>query len=681
MANSKINDKILNQLGKYFRIGWKNTDVNNALDRVFPLKKVVNDKGHSNFNKEVFPDEIKRLFNWWVNDCHDSAQSWQERIQLFQDCDMIYDNMGMMSRAMEIMADETIQADSNMQPIFIEAKKKTKTFILDFFDKVGMYNLLRPTALDIIKYGNAGWDISFDESGINKLIPIEVYDIKDRLEFSPAEVDARMKGNDTTFAQFRKHDRINDLLLSIQNKKNIASFNDRYLFGFQINDNIVPPWRFVHFRNLTNRSPFRPFGIPVFIHSIAPYRQWDAAMTMQIVARGAKFPKEVYKLKIKDSSDPVTQLEMAVEFLNELMNSGIGTSKKDLPGVNEIRITIDELFDWEMRTPQIDLGKIDDIQMLWDDLVNSTFMPRDWVDPNDSGFGKNGVSLIQEFKPFARLVFRIQNILLTQISQVIKIHMIHSQKFSPDEMDFVLSMPYPESQTSPDLISSQSSQWSLANDIINSLSDKLLGGESLPSDVVKQVYQKILPYDDVTIDNFIKSTLKARKDNDVKEYEGNVEEESQAKEDALVAKKQEIDSQKVQVDQEKVNIDKMKNEKEKAQLDKREESFEKWRIKENHRIMKKWRKLEEQYGKVKLKEKIDEEILKEKQSTLREGIHRNTHFYSSRNINFDFPAEELIEFDKKRLEKLKESEELNNTEKYNFYKEEVKAKNKRKQKK
>ena len=684
MANTKINQQILNQLQKYFKIGWKDSKNIPNIDKIFPLRQTKDDTGKSSFSKEQFPDEIKRLFNWWMNDCHDSAKSWQERAKLFQDCDMICDNMGMMARAMEIMADETIQADSNMQPIFIEAKKKTKKVILDFFDKVGIYNILRSTALDIIKYGNAGWMLGFDHTGVNKIIPIEVYDIKERLEFSPIDIENKMKGNDNLFSQFQKHDRINALINSITNKENVSSFYDNYLFGFQINDNIVPPWRFIHFRNLTNRTPFKPFGAPIFVHSIAPYRQWDAAMTMQIVARGAKFPKEVYKLKVGNAADPATKLELAVEFLNELMNSGIGTSKKDLPGVNEIRITIDELFDWDMQVPNIDLGKIDDIQMLWDDLVNSTFMPRDWVDPNSSGFGKSGFSLTQEFKPFARLIFRIQNILLSNISQVIKIHMIHSQDFEEEEMDFVLSMPYPESQINPDIISSQTTQWALANEIITSLSDKLLGGDSLPTDVIKQIYQKVLPYDDQTIDRFIKDTLKARQENDVKDYENKISQNNQNSSEESIdasinAKKQDIENQKNQVDQEKINIDKIKNAKEKSKLDK-EESFEKWRITENKRIIYKWKKLEEKIGKQKLQEKIESKIFQEKQEVLREGLFKHGHYFSSRNINIDFPAERLIELDKVRLKKLDEINSIkgdDGQEKYkfneSFYKEEIKV--------
>jgi hypothetical protein len=691
MADYKTPQSVLNQLQKYFSIGWKKSNDTQPSEQLYPLRKVTDLKGNSHFEKEKFNDEIKKLFNWWVNSTHDSRESWLQRTQLFQDMDMIELNMAMISKSMNIMADEVVQSDSNMQPIFVEAKRNVKKFILDWFDKVGIFTLIRPTVYDIIKYGNAGWLLGFDESGVNEILPIDIYDLKNRMEFTPDEVQKQIIGDNTLFSQFSAHDRIKDLIDSIMNKENITSFFKSYLFGFQINDNIIPPWRFIHFRNFTTSSPFKPFGVPIFIHSVAPYRQWDAAMTMQIVARGANFPKEKYEINLPNAVDPSTKLELAVEFLNELMNAGIGTSKKELPGVNEIRITIKDLFEWSVDKPGVELGKIDDIKMLLDEVANSTFLPRNLIDPESSGFGDSGTSLVEKFKPFARLVFRIQSIFLSNLSQAIKIHMIHSQQFSEEEMDFVLSMPYPESQVNTEIISSQTAQWGLANEIISSLSSKLLGGESLPTDVVKQVYQKILPYDDVTIDNFINGSIKAREENDVKEYESQIKDENKPEENELQtdttenkdnildAAQQNIDTQKISVEQEKINIAKIKNANERAKLDKEknEESAKNIRRKQELKSIRKWKKLEESIGKVKLQEEIDNEIFQVRQDNLREGVFRRRHYFSSKNQDISFPAEKLIELDKSRLLKLTEQDEnmsLEDKIKFNksYYKEEVK---------
>jgi hypothetical protein len=687
MADAKINQSVLNNLLKFFKIGFKKSG--QTIDQqVFPLKATFDaKKGYTVFDKEQFPDETKRLFQWWATATHDSIESWKTRNQLFQDCDLIYYNCAMLAKSMEIISDEVVQADLNMQPIAIEAKRDVKKFITEFFDKIGLYGLIRPTILDIVRYGNAGWILGFDDDGISEIVPIDMYNLKERLEFTPAEVEQKMKGDDIFFSQFASVDRIQQLIASIQNKENVSSYFKSYLFGFQIGDKILPPWRFIHFRNFTNSSPFRPYGVPVFIHSIAPYRQWDAAMTMQIVARGAKFPKEVYKLKISNAVDPSTKLQMATEFLNELQNSGIGTTKKELPGINEIRITIDDLFSWEQETPQIDLDKIDDIQMLLDEVANSTFLPRNLIDPRDSGFGDSGVSLVEKWKPFARLVFRMQSTFLANLSQVIKIHMIHSNKFSMDEMDFVLSMPYPESQINQEIVQSQNSQWELANNIIASLSDKLLGGESLPTEVVKQVYLKILPYDDATIDELVAGTLKAREENDVKEYEKQVTDENQEieQQNAFAGASVETsqnDREKEGIDKEKETLEKekdnLKKDKDDLKKDKDEEKEKEANANksENFKANKRWKMLEKEMGREYLKEKVDEEILKTKQETLREGIFRGRHFFSSKNIYTEFPAEQLREFDKQRLQKMKLKEQMTEEEIRDFektyYEEEIK---------
>jgi hypothetical protein len=257
-------------------------------------------------------------------------------------------------------------------------------------------------------------------------------------------------------------------------------------------------------------------------------------------------------------------------------------------------------------------------------------------------------------------------------------------------MDFVLSMPYPESQVNNEIISSQTAQWGLANEIISSLSGKLLAGEPLPSEVIRQIYQKILPYDDQTIDKFIDDSLKARQENDVKEYEDEIKSKNQpedqlqtdttdSKQSVIDAAQQSIDSQKIGVEQEKINIDKMKNANEKAKLDReknKEESFRRWKMKNEIGSIKKWKMLEATEGKTRLQEKIDNEILQVRQENLREGKFRGNHYFSSRNLDMGFPAEKLVELDKNRLKKLEETKEFSSEDRIAFnktyYSEEVK---------
>ena len=625
--NKKDKDNLkMNRLKSIFKVGFKSKDnapINQQVQTYKVVDKKIDNAIHPFLVSETFPEDVKQLLNYWMVDCHDTMKSWQNRVDLFQDMEMVYINSPLISRAIELTADEAIQADSNNQPIFVEAKPQIKQTILDFLDKININELLRPTIVDIILYGNAGWLLSLDDSGVNEVVPVEVYDIKDRLQFTPYEVKQKMQGQNNIYAQFKSIDRMNQLIQSIEDNVDDVTRFKTYLFGFQIGDYVVPPWRFIHFRNATNKSAIKPFGIPVFIHSISPYRQYDASMTLNVIARGASVPRSVYKLKFPNTVDPTDKVNRAVDFMRELQNAGLGNTKKEDMGVGETIITIDDLYTYETESVDAKGDSIADIELLRDDLIISTMVPRSLIDPTDGGFGVSGVSLIEQFKPFARMIYRIQSIFLHNLSQLLKIHLIQTGNFALEDIDFVLSMPYPESQTNSDIIASQSSLVTLAGDIISSLEDKIMGGEKLPVEVMKSIYQKFLPYDDATIEKWL----------DLPEVSpnSNISDDDEAEE--------------------------------------KKKSNKKFKIVDSDETIKNWRLLEKKYTKIKLKEAIEEIVLEEKQKTLREGVIKKRHYYSSRIKDVDFPAEKLRELEIDRIKRMSEDKE--NKEDYGIIKEEV----------
>jgi len=610
------------KLRKYFNIGYKKSTQRNV-DKLFALKNdpkkadMLYKKGEIPAKiREVFPSNVQLLMDWWMSDTHQSAETWKTMQSLYKDCDLMFMNSGIMSRAAEITADEVVQADINTQPIIVEAKSKQKKFILDFFDRINIYNYIRSIALSIVKYGNAGMVLSYDNNGIDAVIPINVKLLKERLEFSPYKVREMINGKNNFLYDYKsKVQRIDQLIQMIDNKDNVSSYYKDYLFGFVVGDYVLPPWRFLHFRNHNSESPFDPFGVPLFIYSIAPYLQLDAGLTMQVAARGASFPKDIYKINLPANMPPSEKLSSAVEFARELQNSGINAVVKEKDGVGEVIITINDLYEYEQHSPDIDLGRIGDLEMLRDDLILSTLLPRYILDPNDGSFGDSGVALVEKWKPFARIVYGIQSSILEQINQLVKIEMINSGEFSLDEMDFILKMPYPESQTNDDIIRSQNDLLDLANNVIGALSDKFMDGEQIPTQVMKDIYKKFLPYDDKLIDEWIKKT-------------------------------------------------------EKASIDTTDTTEENEDVK---KLDEKWLKIEKKVGKIKLKENINEYIFFQKQNLLREGAMGGYHYYSSKNKMTKFPAEFLIEFKKKntnsKKNKLNENnEELGIKQKYKFRK-------------
>lgn len=641
-----LSPKILQQLQTWFGIGFKKGGKNKPSE-IVPVKKVeIDDKEFKDKAKTLeklpFDEKTKQAYDYWIRNTRTQEDTYKNMSDVYKDSDILYNNSPIINKAIEVTADEVIQADSNNQIIFVEAKAKLKKFIYDFFDRININEYIRPTIVDIIQYGNAGWILGFDNKGVNEIVPINIYSLEERMEFCAFEVEAEMKKS-ATFKRYSQYDRVGELIKSIQDKDNNTAYYKKFLLGYKLKDSIIPPWKFLHFRNLTTKSTFAPFGIPTFIHSMSAFRQYDASMGLQATARALRFPKEVYKLNVPNTVDPSEKLLKALEFLNALNNSGIGNSKKELAGLGDIIVTINDLYEYELKEANIDLGKIDDIQMLKDDLILSTFLPRNLLDPNDSSFGDSGISLVEKFKPFARFVYRFQKIFLEEITQLVKLHCIYSGEFEPNEIDFTLSMKYPESQTNGDIISSQNSLLDLANSIIDTIKDKITDGSPLPPEMVKDIYGQFLPYDNERIEKWIDDAIKSKE-----EAEQATEEENQEDSDFGNSEDSSFDT----TEPEETDTELPSDENIEDKLDSFSGAFG-----EKRKRYRKYYLIEKKKGKRKIKEEIDNIVLEEKQKTMREYSYKKRHFYSSKNKNINFDANLLFEFEKRRLTKLKENEE------------------------
>ena len=650
----------LNRLQDYFAIGFTKNSQGQS-DPIFPLKKdrIINDKGKEQLqlSRLKFDDETEKLFKFWLNQDFNVYEEFKGRNALYDDMDALYYNSQPITRAIELIADETIQADSNDQPIFIDAKRNVKKYIQEFFDRININALLRPTTIDIVQYGNAGWILGFDDKGINEVVPIAVRQLKDRLEFSPNDVKQKMLKQDAIFTQFSKMSRMKSLIDSIVDKEETTSYFKKYLFGFQVDDKILPPWKFIHFRNITNKSPFAPFGIPLYIHAMAAYKQLDAAMTLINAARVASFPKQVISINLPNQMDPALKIEKAMEAMQEWLNIGFGTSKKELPGLGDTIFTIKDLVEFQDIRVDVDLGDMGDLTILMDNIYNATYLPRYIIDPKDSGFGDTGVALIEKWKPFARLIYRMQSILMENITQLVKIQMLYTGDFSLEDTKFTLSMKYPESQVNQDIVSSQNSLLDLCNNIINAIQDKVTGGELLPPELVKQIYSQFLPYDTSKVEDWIDQAIKAKDSGETAPTVDSLESENQI--DELQNPTEEGSASDAEKD---------------PSAEEEDLTFESFarrdRLQEQNKSRKMWYMLEKQKTKRVLKEQVDAIIFEEKFSVIREQTLKGRHVYSSRIKDTSFEVEQIREWEKSAIKKFTES--LKEEDRYINQKEEIK---------
>jgi hypothetical protein len=533
MADDKKPDEsFLKKINTFFsRYSFKVDDSNKKKSpKIVPLKRDFDSKSQRQKfivdKPEQFPSYVDQLYSQWKASSA-SQYDFADRKKMYQEMDMMYNNNPLIARAIDLTAHEVVQADSNNRIIGVEAEKKQRDHIEKFFDKIQIDSYIFSTAKNIIKYGDAFWILSFYDKGVGEILQSDPYDVEDRIEFTPNEVEKELRGMgiNSLFKNITNDKKMMMLAQNIMEQEDYSSFFRAYLFGFQIGSFVLPPWRCLHFRNYDTNSFFSPFGTPTYIHALAPVKMYDMALGLQILARQVRFPIDVYKLTIPTAAMPTDKLELATEFIREWQNSGLKQTRKENQGMGEVHVTIDGLFNYEQISPQLDLGRIDDLELLRDDIILATGLPRNFLDANNGSFGNSGISLTQQFKPYARMIYRYQAIILEQITQLVRIDMIQSGNFELEEIDFKLSMPYPEAQNNPEIISSQESLFNLANSILDGIKDRLGGGETeifLPADLIRDVYKKVAPYDPATIDTWIDKFVAERErvEKAAKEAEG-----------------------------------------------------------------------------------------------------------------------------------------------------------------
>lgn len=486
------------------------------------------------FSQDSYIPPIQRLLEKWSTQVNVNYNSWDSRKELVGDLDQMYYNSPIVSKAVILSRDETLQADANFRVLGIEAKdKRQEDFLYRFIEDTKMESLLRDTIFNIILYGDAGWVPSITDKGYESFHPVDILDIQDILEFKGSDIlNYQSNGSKNNYdykpniQNLLQVDKIKALVQAIEEYHNVSDLFKVYNLGYRVSNLILPPWGFVHFRNYSTRSPFKPFGMPMLLHCMAPYRAREMAMSLQIAARGSKFPMMRFKIKLPNSSMmPTDQLEAVTEFINELDNSGLYSVRKETVGIGERVFTIEELFEVDILKNEIDLADISDIEMLRNDEIDSTQVPRSVFDPNAGTLPVSGVSFIQQSRPFGRFIYGIQSIILDTLSNVCKLHMILSNKFSLEEIDFMMTMPYPEAQTDKEIISSQSDLIGLSGTILDTLAQRLLGDSSapLPIDLVRNVFTQILPYDKSRIDDWVEM-IQSSRNNKTKDGEGNDQE-------------------------------------------------------------------------------------------------------------------------------------------------------------
>jgi hypothetical protein len=446
------------------------------------------------------PTNVYKLWQWWLSETADSTQTLKDRMERYKDLSYMYYNNTVISMAIELYADETVQADAQAVVLQIFARKaKVKKYIEEFFEKIGItQNVLRNTAFDLALFGDAVWiNITDSTNGITEIIPQDVMSLTERFEFNAVEYEKQIGDQRKRLYKnlYNRDQRLQNLAaIYNQNAKDDMSIHFRkHLFGYQFGEKIyLAPWNVTHFRRFSTQSEFYPYGRPLLINSIAPFRQLQASKNLMAMARVAKFPKEHYQVKTDDGMTAVEKWSATNEAREEYHNLGTEQTGKEDFGIGGQVWTPDDLIKFDLLENRMNIEDINDVEMLRDDMILGTRVPKGYLIVERASFGTSGQALLQQFKPFGRAVYTVQSCILQELIQLVKLQFAMTGDHPIDE-PFEITMNFPVIEESSDRLRVKSDTIRLANDVITNITSALglQRGEALPPEVVKDVFSKI----------------------------------------------------------------------------------------------------------------------------------------------------------------------------------------------
>ncbi len=488
-------NKLTTALRNFFGFGvYKkktNLGVSSKSTEVKPVKKDTN----GNSRKSKLTTEAQKFWDWYTNQTSDNSDTLKNRMDRYEDMDYMIYNDTTVSFSAELYADETAQVDDEFKLIGVSASKpKVEKEIEKVLNIWGIdQQYIRECAYNLTTYGDSVDVLDVDDSeGITSLTPIDVRDLTDRLEFKLSEVKKRMKK--TKAWNSSKNQSVNQYINSLE-KDNVTDLKESYksyLLGFVLSgDQYAHPWQVNHYRLYSRRSEFWPFGRPMFINLIGPFRQLKTSLNLMALARAMSFPRDVFSVKVDENMTALEQWEAVNEARQEYENLGILNKKNDEFGVGDQIWIPDGLIRRDSESSDVRPENIADIELLRDNLIMGTRIPKGYLIVDRGGWGNSSQSLLQQSKPFGRSVYSIQSAILRNLSHLIRLHFLIKGDFEKEFTDFQLSLNYPVVEEANDRLRMKQDSLRLASDIIDNIKSALgLRNDEVPGDVIRSIFGK-----------------------------------------------------------------------------------------------------------------------------------------------------------------------------------------------
>jgi hypothetical protein len=151
---------------------------------------------------------------------------------------------------------------------------------------------------------------------------------------------------------------------------------------------------------------------------------------------------------------------------------------------------------------------ISDVEYLRDNLIMGLMIPKGYLIVDDGAWGNSGQSLLQQFKPFGRMVFSDQSDYLQGLSGKIKMHLALAEKFNGWDTLFELEMEFPVIEESNERVQHKAEELTLANNTLDTLKN-ILGVDRVPPEIIKDAFGMLTSLPQEKIDKYVDELIKA----------------------------------------------------------------------------------------------------------------------------------------------------------------------------
>lgn len=518
--------------------GWRSIDKEKAtteFEKNSGLRFVKVDVGNSAFQIKhaalgnVFKNQklssnVNRLFNAYLDETAFTYSSIEERQKRLSELRFAVSNDPFLKRTCQLVADEATQLDDQDRLITVTAENVL--FANRCYELFAQWGITQQRISAVCKslemYGEALWAHRIGYKGIEKIIPLSVFSLSERLEFSAqhmSEIMAQLKNGDGMNKSRRT--KIEKLMGEINNDKEfINGLNEDYadqfdtkLLGFEMEGGeVVPPWIITHFRYMPDDNEFFPYGYPPLLLALPEFKQAFSLKLLQGLARESSFPVQFYQVKQTEGVGVETAFETTDTVRQEYENIGVTAASNSIEvyTVNTKIWAPEGLLDMKIFESKVDFNFIDDIVNAEKNVAIAAGVPMPYL---TGGMGSSestvqiasGIALAEQYKPFGRHVYSIQTSFLEELGKLIRLHFAITGEFDYNT-PFVLSMRFPAEEASADKRESRAASLDMTQQIMELLQTTLglEEGETLPEDVIIDIMSKYSFLDTTDIERWIR---------------------------------------------------------------------------------------------------------------------------------------------------------------------------------